>query len=181
MESWITNIVHIKFELSQETISYQQLHNYFNKYATLFNLVHNTDLWGPSIENKESWFSSIFIHCKANIIKHLFAFKTKIKRNLVCKAYPSIMLYAMACCPYKAMLLSQTILTYDWINHSELISQKFKSQQKNIFDNILYFTVWLFIQLLIQVQIEENIKAPCHWTLWGEFTGGWWIPHTKGQ
>ena len=27
----------------------------------------------------------------------------------------------------------------------------------------------------------ENIKAPRHWPLWGEFTGDRWIPHTKGQ
>ena len=30
-------------------------------------------------------------------------------------------------------------------------------------------------------QIKENIKAPCHWSLWGESTGDWWIPLTKGQ
>ena len=27
----------------------------------------------------------------------------------------------------------------------------------------------------------ENIKAPRHWSLWGEFTGDRWIPRTKGQ
>ena len=40
---------------------------------------------------------------------------------------------------------------------------------------------WLFIQLFIQTQIKENIKAPRHWPLRGEFTGYRWIPHTKGQ
>ena len=30
-------------------------------------------------------------------------------------------------------------------------------------------------------QIKENIKAPRHWSLWGEFTGHRWIPRTKGQ
>ena len=30
-------------------------------------------------------------------------------------------------------------------------------------------------------QIKENIKAPCHWSLCGEFTGDRWIPRTKGQ
>ena len=29
--------------------------------------------------------------------------------------------------------------------------------------------------------MKENIKAPRHWHLWGEFTGDWWIPRTKGQ
>ena len=39
----------------------------------------------------------------------------------------------------------------------------------------------LFAQLLVEAQIKENIKAPRHWPLWGEFTGDWWIPRTKGQ
>ena len=33
----------------------------------------------------------------------------------------------------------------------------------------------------IQAQIKENIKAPRHWPLWGEFTGDRWIRRTKGQ
>ena len=32
-----------------------------------------------------------------------------------------------------------------------------------------------------KAQIKENIKAPRHLPLWGDFTGGRWIPHTKGQ
>ena len=28
---------------------------------------------------------------------------------------------------------------------------------------------------------DQNIKAPRHWPLWGEFTGDRWIPRTKGQ
>ena len=28
---------------------------------------------------------------------------------------------------------------------------------------------------------KKTVKAPRHWTWWGEFTGGRWIPHTKGQ
>ena len=36
-------------------------------------------------------------------------------------------------------------------------------------------------QPFIQAQIKRNIKAPRHWPLWGEFTGDWWIPRTKGQ
>ena len=39
----------------------------------------------------------------------------------------------------------------------------------------------LFIQLFIHVQIKENIKAPRHWPLCGEFTGDRWILRTKGQ
>ena len=39
----------------------------------------------------------------------------------------------------------------------------------------------LFTQLFIQVHIKENIKAPRHWPLCGEFTGDRWILRTKGQ
>ena len=38
-----------------------------------------------------------------------------------------------------------------------------------------------FTQPFIQTQIKENIKAPRHWPLCGEFTGDRWIPRTKGQ
>ena len=33
----------------------------------------------------------------------------------------------------------------------------------------------LFTQPFVQAQIKENIKAACHWPLWGEFTGDRWI------
>ena len=38
-----------------------------------------------------------------------------------------------------------------------------------------------FTQSFVQVQIKENIKAPRHWSLWGEFTGDPWIPRKKDQ
>ena len=34
---------------------------------------------------------------------------------------------------------------------------------------------------LFKAQIKEDIKAPRHWFLWGEFTDDRWIPRTKGQ
>ena len=39
----------------------------------------------------------------------------------------------------------------------------------------------LFAQPFVQAHIKENIRAPRHWPLWGEFTGDQWIPRTKGQ
>ena len=39
----------------------------------------------------------------------------------------------------------------------------------------------LFAQPFIQAQINENIKAPHHWLLCGEFTGDRWFSRTKGQ
>ena len=38
-----------------------------------------------------------------------------------------------------------------------------------------------FAEPFVQAQIQENIKAPRHWPLWGEFTGDRWTPLTKGQ
>ena len=38
-----------------------------------------------------------------------------------------------------------------------------------------------FVQLFVQVQMQENTKAPRHWPLWGEFTDDRWIPLTKVQ
>ena len=39
----------------------------------------------------------------------------------------------------------------------------------------------LFSQSLIQAQIKENIKYPCHWPLCREFTGDRWIPRTMAS
>ena len=36
-------------------------------------------------------------------------------------------------------------------------------------------------RLLRRKSYQENIKAPRHWPLWGEFTGDRWTPCTKGQ
>ena len=44
-----------------------------------------------------------------------------------------------------------------------------------------YLKQWCFAQPFVQAQIKENIKAPRHWPLWGEFTGDRWIPLTEGQ
>ena len=35
------------------------------------------------------------------------------------------------------------------------------------------------LRRLFKAQLKENIKAPRHWTLWGEFTDDRWIPRTK--
>ena len=34
----------------------------------------------------------------------------------------------------------------------------------------------LFVQPFVQVKIKENIKAPHHWPLWGEYISDWWFP-----
>ena len=37
----------------------------------------------------------------------------------------------------------------------------------------------LFTQPFVQAQVKENIIAPCHWPVWGEFTGDRWIPRPR--
>ena len=39
----------------------------------------------------------------------------------------------------------------------------------------------LFAYPFVQAHIKENIKAPRHWPLWGEFTGHRWIPLTEAS
>ena len=39
----------------------------------------------------------------------------------------------------------------------------------------------LCVQPFFHTQIKENIKAPRHWSLWGESTGDRWIPLTSNQ
>ena len=39
----------------------------------------------------------------------------------------------------------------------------------------------LFAQPFFRAQTKENMKAPRHWPLWGEFTGERRIPRTKGS
>ena len=60
--------------------------------------------------------------------------------------------------------------TVEWrpvIHYNDIIINAFASQSP---------ASRLFIQLFIQTQIKENIKAPRHWPLCGEFTGDRWIP-----
>ena len=63
--------------------------------------------------------------------------------------------------------------TYLWDSHcNDVIMGAIASQ---------ITTSRLFTQAFIQTQIKENIKAPRHWPLCGEFTGDRWIPRTNDQ
>ena len=62
--------------------------------------------------------------------------------------------------------------------------KKKNHQPHNGLLNCLFRHIWKktwFTELFIQAQMKENIKAPRHWPLWGEFTGDRWIPLTKDQ
>ena len=70
------------------------------------------------------------------------------------------------------------VLRFTWIfficcvHYSDVIMGAVASQITSL--SIVYSTV-------NQAQIKENIKAPRHWPLCGEFTGDRSIPRTKGQ
>ena len=42
-----------------------------------------------------------------------------------------------------------------------------------------FTSLTIFTEAFIQAQMKENINAPRHWPLWGEFTGDRWIPPHK--
>ena len=67
-----------------------------------------------------------------------------------------------------ALLLTMVILYH----YNDVIVGTVASQITSL--TVVYSTV-------IQTQIKEDIKAPRHWPLWGEFTGDRWIPRTNGQ
>ena len=62
--------------------------------------------------------------------------------------------------------------TGSWKHYNDAIISAMTSQITSV--SIVYSTVCSGID-------QINIKAPCHWPLWGEFIGDRWIPHTKVQ
>ena len=39
----------------------------------------------------------------------------------------------------------------------------------------------MFAEPFVQAKFKENVKAPRHWSLWGESTDDRWIPFSRGQ
>ena len=68
--------------------------------------------------------------------------------------------------------VGQEQICYRWLH-------QFSSQWRHNERDGVIFILSIFTQLFIQAQIKENIKAPRHWPLCGEFTGDRWIPHNK--
>ena len=75
-----------------------------------------------------------------------------------------------------------------YVNSATLAIRLFRQIAKNTFNTVMSsWARWglksiaypLFAQLLVQAQIKENIKAPRHWPLWGEFTANRRNPHTR--
>ena len=91
-------------------------------------------------------------------------------------------------------VIMYTIWVTSYLTHHVAIAWLLRHRD-TLFPRYHYFTllrchngrdgVWnhhpRFAQPFIPVQIKENIKAPRHWPLCGEFTGHRWIPRTNGQ
>ena len=69
---------------------------------------------------------------------------------------------------------------YIWLLYSEEITEALQWRY-NGRDSVWNHQPHRCLLNAFQAQIKENIKAPHHGPLCGEFTGHWWIPRTNGQ
>ena len=69
-----------------------------------------------------------------------------------------------------------------WVSSNGVIHLTISLQwRQNGHDSVSNHSLTVVYSTVIQAQIKENIKAPRHWPLCGEFTCHRWIPRTKGQ
>ena len=82
-----------------------------------------------------------------------------------------------SCYSFQVALFHVFIKGMSW-----LLSQSTLQWRHNEYDGVSTHQAHeCLLSRLFKAQINENINAPRHWPLWGEFTGDRWIPHTKGQ
>ena len=72
---------------------------------------------------------------------------------------------------YMTVFAEQTSKWPIWCCYSDVITGTIASQITSV--SIIYLTV--------STGADQNIKAPRHWPLWGEFTGDRWIPPGTGE
>ena len=98
-------------------------------------------------------------------------------------------------CTYQAQMMRTTGLTlikqpYDaktvcadlvfaWCRWHKLVSLPWRHNDHDGVSN--HQPHGCLLNRFFQTQMKENIKAPRHWPLWGDFNGDRWIPRTKGQ
>ena len=88
-----------------------------------------------------------------------------------------------------SLLRQNDVATSFWRNNDVIIPSHVRWAVKTVhyYDVIMSPTASQITSLTIvysivyRAQIKENIKAPRHWPLCGEFTGDRWIPRTNGQ
>ena len=80
------------------------------------------------------------------------------------------------------MRRSITKCTELWQSSVHLVSWHYHDVIMGAIASQITSLIIVYTQRFIQAQIKENIKAPRHWPLCGEFTCDRWIPHTtNGQ
>ena len=82
------------------------------------------------------------------------------------------------------LIMQQTI---NWTSYQRLLCFPWFISQRVYYSDVTMKVmasqitgVSIVAQPFFRVGIKENIKAPRHWLLWGEFTGHRWNPRTKG-
>ena len=86
----------------------------------------------------------------------------------------SILAQVMACC----LTAPSRYLTRYWLIINDIL---WNSPHYNDVIMGLIASQITSLTIVYSVQIKENIKAPRHWPLCGEFTRNRWIPRTNGQ
>ena len=71
------------------------------------------------------------------------------------------------------------VIWYDVMNDLMQVSLQWRHNECDDISN--HQPYHCLLNRLFKAQIKENIKAPRHWPLWGEFTGDRWIPLSRGQ
>ena len=82
--------------------------------------------------------------------------------------------YIRSCFMYSHQVLRGNWLVQIISSHYNDVIMVTMASQITSLTMIVHSTVY-------SAQIKENIKAPRHWPLCGEFTGDRWIPRTKDQ
>ena len=79
------------------------------------------------------------------------------------------------------VILSAQSFTFRWylVSQIETCSLQWRHNERDGVSN--HQLRDCLLNRLYKAQIKENIKAPRHWPLWGEFTGDWLIPRTNDQ
>ena len=75
----------------------------------------------------------------------------------------------------------ETVVKRSYLHNGNPSAGKKLSHYTDVIMGAIASQITSLTQPLIQAQIKENIKAPPHWPLWGEFTGDRWITRINGQ
>ena len=154
---------------AQDIYHWYEFENYWFKNTVTFFRDQRTSLHDIEIVSIR-WFSCCYLHVMAQPLYHLFA---KYSQNTrMCGR-------DMKCFLWIHSLIYHVLVNAAWyvMCHDKLITVTSLWAQCRLKSPASR----LFTQPFFQAQIKEDIKAPRHWPLRGEFIGDRWIPRTKDQ